>query len=72
MAVEEKDLSLGIDTSNYKTSVAVVDQEGKILFNHQQLLHVKKGQRGLRQSRLCFSIRKICRVSLRNCFPMKK
>ena len=54
MAVEEKDLSLGIDTSNYKTSVAVVDQEGKILFNHQQLLHVKKGQRGLRQSEALF------------------
>ena len=50
----KKDLSLGIDTSNYKTSVAVVDQEGNILFNHQQLLNVKKGQRGLRQSEALF------------------
>lgn len=43
-------LSLGIDTSNYKTSVAVVDCKGKVLFNHQEYLDVKKGERGLRQS----------------------
>lgn len=54
MNMEGRDLSLGIDTSNYKTSVAVVDKEGKILFNHQQLLNVKKGQRGLRQSEALF------------------
>ena len=47
-------LSLGIDTSNYKTSVALVNQQGEILFNHQQLLHVKKGERGLRQSDALF------------------
>ncbi len=47
-------LSLGIDTSNYKTSVAVVDQEGNILFNHQKLLEVKSGERGLRQSEALF------------------
>ncbi len=43
-------LSLGIDTSNYKTSVAVVNCEGTVLFNHQEYLDVKKGERGLRQS----------------------
>ena len=43
-------LSLGIDTSNYKTSVAVVDGEGNILFNAQEFLDVKEGERGLRQS----------------------
>ena len=47
-------LSLGIDTSNYKTSVAVVDAEGNILYNHQKLLEVKSGERGLRQSEALF------------------
>lgn len=46
----KKQLSLGIDTSNYKTSVAVVDAGGKILFNSQNFLYVKEGERGLRQS----------------------
>ncbi len=48
--MKEDKLSLGIDTSNYKTSVAVVDRNGKILFNHQEFLDVKHGERGLRQS----------------------
>jgi len=47
-------LSLGIDTSNYKTSVAVVDSEGTVLFNSQEFLHVKEGERGLRQSDALF------------------
>lgn len=42
--------SLGIDTSNYKTSVAVVDRAGEIICDFQQYLEVKKGERGLRQS----------------------
>ena len=50
----KKNLSLGIDTSNYKTSVAVVDASGEVLFNHQQLLQVKRGERGLRQSEALF------------------
>ena len=50
----KKTLSVGIDTSNYKTSVAAVDETGAILFNHQQLLNVKKGERGLRQSEALF------------------
>lgn len=43
-------LSLGIDTSNYKTSVALVSREGHIICNLQKYLDVKKGERGLRQS----------------------
>ena len=43
-------LSLGIDTSNYKTSLAVVDCEGEVLYNFQEFLSVKHGERGLRQS----------------------
>ena len=46
--------SLGIDTSNYKTSVALVDCDGKILFNAGKFLEVRKGERGLRQSDALF------------------
>ncbi len=42
--------SLGIDTSNYKTSVALVDDKSNVLVNIQQFLDVKRGERGLRQS----------------------
>ena len=48
--MKQKKLALGIDTSNYKTSVAVVDEEGNILYNSQNFLYVKEGERGLRQS----------------------
>ncbi|MBR4024548.1 MAG: O-sialoglycoprotein endopeptidase [Firmicutes bacterium] len=44
------DLFLGIDTSNYRTSAAIVDEKGEILFNHRELLEVPQGERGLRQS----------------------
>lgn len=42
-------ISLGIDTSNYTTSVAVVE-DGHILLDNRQLLKVKEGELGLRQS----------------------
>ena len=45
---------MGIDTSNYKTSVAVVDSEKKILCDLRKLLRVKQGERGLRQSDALF------------------
>lgn len=45
-----KKLYLGIDTSNYKTSVAVVDNNGVIAYNRSEFLNVKSGERGLRQS----------------------
>ncbi|MBQ6622495.1 MAG: DNA-binding protein [Mogibacterium sp.] len=41
---------LGIDTSNYKTSVAVTDAERRILFERSEFLEVEQGERGLRQS----------------------
>lgn len=47
-------LSMGIDTSNYKTSLAVVDSRGELLFNYQEFLEVKHGERGLRQSEAFF------------------
>ena len=51
---KHKSLLLGIDTSNYKTSVALVDAEGNIICNYQEFLEVKKGERGLRQSNALF------------------
>lgn len=41
---------LGIDTSCYTTSLVLVDLGGRIIFEYNQLLKVKKGERGLRQS----------------------
>lgn len=43
-------LYLGIDTSNYRTSVAVVDPECRVLTQKAVLLDVPEGKRGLRQS----------------------
>lgn len=50
----KSDLFLGIDTSNYTTSVAVVNGEGEILANSKRLLTVKEGACGLRQSDALF------------------
>ena len=50
----KSDLFLGIDTSNYTTSVAVVNGEGEILANRKRLLTVKEGACGLRQSDALF------------------
>lgn len=48
-------LYLGIDTSNYTTSLAVVRDDGSVLANHKKLLTVKEGERGLRQSDAVFA-----------------
>lgn len=41
---------LGIDTSNYRTSVASVDESGNVIAQKAILLDVAQGERGLRQS----------------------
>lgn len=46
---------LGIDTSNYTTSVAVMDIDGRLLANLKRPLPVKEGERGLRQSDALFT-----------------
>ncbi|MBC3805521.1 peptidase M22 [Acetobacterium fimetarium] len=46
--------SLGIDTSNYTTSVALVDEKENIIYSRGILLEVKSGERGLRQSDALF------------------
>ena len=45
---------VGVDTSNYTTSLAAVDEEGNILLNLKRLLPVKDGACGLRQSDALF------------------
>lgn len=48
-------LFLGIDTSNYTTSLALCNEDGEIIANIKKLLEVKKGERGLRQSDAVFA-----------------
>lgn len=44
---------LGIDTSNYTTSVAIVE-DGKCIYDARKILNTKLGERGLRQSEALF------------------
>ena len=53
-------LYLGIDTSNYKTSVAVTDSDGNTVFERSEYLAVPGGSRGMRQSEAFF--RHSCRL----------
>ncbi len=46
--------SIGIDTSNYTTSAAVVDKDLKTFVNSRRILEVKDGAVGLRQSDALF------------------
>ena len=46
---------LGIDTSNYTTSVAILNLDGTLIANLKRPLKVKEGERGLRQSDALFS-----------------
>ncbi len=45
---------VGFDTSNYTTSAAVCDGEGRVIANIKIPLPVKEGERGLRQSEAVF------------------
>lgn len=48
------DAVLGIDTSNYRTSLCLIDTSGQIIAEEKQLLSVKEGERGLKQSEALF------------------
>jgi len=48
------DLFLGIDTSNYTTSIAIVDQYGEIIEDRRKPLVVERGKKGLRQQEALF------------------
>lgn len=45
---------LGIDTSNYTTSVAIYDDENNSVISQRKLLPVKEGEKGIRQSDAVF------------------
>ncbi len=49
-----KEIYLGIDTSNYTTSLGVVSSDGEIIANLKAPLTVKSGEVGLRQSDAVF------------------
>ncbi len=51
----DNSLFVGIDTSNYTTSVALCNAEGKVVANMKKLLPVSHGERGLRQSDAVFA-----------------
>ena len=52
-AFNENEYVLGIDTSNYKTSIALVSADG-IAYDERRFLTVKEGELGLRQSEALF------------------
>lgn len=52
--IREK-IILGIDTSNYTTSVAILSLDGSLIANLKCPLTVKAGERGLRQSEAVFA-----------------
>lgn len=56
---------LGIDTSNYTTSIAVVDKD-ELVYDKRVLLNVKMGERGLRQSEALFQHIKTLPMILNN------
>lgn len=45
---------MGIDTSNYTTSIAVIDERDNIILDLRKILEVKKGKKGLRQQEAVF------------------
>ncbi|MBR2381372.1 MAG: peptidase M22 [Clostridia bacterium] len=53
--MSNKRIYLGIDTSNYTTSVAACNEQGEVIANIKKMLDVKAGERGLRQSDAVFS-----------------
>ena len=53
--MSKKELIIGIDTSNYTTSVGIVDIDGNVVANLKRPLPVKSGECGLRQSDAVFA-----------------
>ncbi len=49
-----KNVILGIDTSNYTTSLCLMSEDGELIANLKSPLTVKAGERGLRQSDAVF------------------
>ena len=57
---------VGVDTSNYTTSVSVISVDGEIISNIKELLPVPAGQCGLRQSDALFNHTKNLPVIMRS------
>ena len=53
--MNKQKIYIGIDTSNYTTSIGVCNDKGEIIANIKKLLDVKEGERGLRQSDAVFA-----------------
>ena len=53
--MDKRNIVMGIDTSNYTTSVAVISVDGELIANLKRPLPVKEGERGLRQSEAVFA-----------------
>ena len=53
--MSERNIILGIDTSNYTTSVALMYDDGELIANIKRPLKVSEGERGLRQSEAVFA-----------------
>ncbi len=51
----KRQIILGIDTSNYTTSLGIVDSDGVVIANLKRPLPVKQGECGLRQSDAVFA-----------------
>lgn len=66
---------MGIDTSCYTTSVAVIDSMEKIVYDGRILLKVDQGGRGLRQSEAVFqhinNLEPLCKEALENIEPQQ-
>ena len=45
---------VGIDTSNYTTSICAIDESGAVIYEDRRLLQVPKGKNGLQQSAALF------------------
>lgn len=63
-----KKLALGIDTSCYTTSVAIMDEYFKIIFEERKLLDIPIGKKGLAQSEMIFQHTKVLPILLENAF----
>lgn len=61
---------LGVDTSAYTTSVALVSENGEVLADERILLQVESGQRGLRQSEAHFAHTRNLPVLMEKLAPM--
>lgn len=63
---------LGVDTSAYTTSVALVGETGEVLADERILLKVEPGERGLRQSEAHFEHTRNLPVLMENLAPVLK